>query len=665
VLEKLRNYRAVLQDLTVAKAKYYPQLQLRSAAGREQKNSPSTNFKDVTSTVQEHSLTLTQNLFDGFGTYHKVRAEEQRVQMEAYRYFEQANNTIMDIAEKYINVIRRNALLEITGRSIVNYERMVKKIEKKYDSGVVTLSEAKKIRARLSLTKSNYVTEQTNFLDAMFQFNKLVGRAVSVETLVEPSLIVELPRSYEDTVTIAMRNNPTIIMANLEVESKKSEVSEKFKTFLPSLDVEVTKSWNKNLSATEGTDEGLKSMLVMNYNLFNGGVDNALHQQQISRVHESQERLRETTRQTIQSLQQSWSSYHLMQDQLQHLEAYYNNSVDTLDLYEKEFDLGRKTLLDLLNAEDDLNAAESKLVNIRSDMFLAKLRTINSMGILAYKLGVHITLDPRQESQVLDSDQSYKDFLPINHDQDKDSVDESRDQCPNSVGERVDATGCSQTYDSYALALKDKEEILLDEVNDFLLNTPVQQNRAETLENSNELSLELLIDAVSQPVATPVKSRSDAIAQQDVDALLDQLFTSSTQSGLNKSQLKKPREVKKVAQTVEKQSGNSIIDQAYNQPVILPISYEGSTTLLTQESVRHIEKLATIIVRKGSFVTLFAYADMEQTNSYRKWSTTRQLAALERAFSQAGVNSSKIKTVAITEPTEQSDGKPKIELKLN
>jgi adhesin transport system outer membrane protein len=464
VLEKLRNYRAVLQDLTVAKAKYYPQLQLRSAAGREQKNSPSTNFKDVTSTVQEHSLTLTQNLFDGFGTYHKVRAEEQRVQMEAYRYFEQANNTIMDIAEKYINVIRRNALLEITGRSIVNYERMVKKIEKKYDSGVVTLSEAKKIRARLSLTKSNYVTEQTNFLDAMFQFNKLVGRAVSVETLVEPSLIVELPRSYEDTVTIAMRNNPTIIMANLEVESKKSEVSEKFKTFLPSLDVEVTKSWNKNLSATEGTDEGLKSMLVMNYNLFNGGVDNALHQQQISRVHESQERLRETTRQTIQSLQQSWSSYHLMQDQLQHLEAYYNNSVDTLDLYEKEFDLGRKTLLDLLNAEDDLNAAESKLVNIRSDMFLAKLRTINSMGILAYKLGVHITLDPRQESQVLDSDQSYKDFLPINHDQDKDSVDESRDQCPNSVGERVDATGCSQTYDSYALALKDKEEILLDEV---------------------------------------------------------------------------------------------------------------------------------------------------------------------------------------------------------
>ena len=119
VQERLKNYRATQQDLTVSESEYYPRLDLRASAGI---NSPGNLNPDVDYDKNynnyESSLILTQNIFDGFSTMHKVGYQETRTLAAAYNYVEVANDTVFKMTEAYLNVMRGRELLQIANENV-------------------------------------------------------------------------------------------------------------------------------------------------------------------------------------------------------------------------------------------------------------------------------------------------------------------------------------------------------------------------------------------------------------------------------------------------------------------------------------------------------------------------------------------------------------------
>ncbi len=126
--------------------------------------------------------------------------------------------------------------------------------------------------------------------------------------------------------------------------------------------------------------------MALSYNLYRGGADESQIQKNLSQIRQEAENKRETVRRLDEQGELSWSAKTHLVQQLEHLKRYEATSAKTLELYQKEYDLGRRTLLDLLVAQNDYIAAETQIVRAEHDLLFAHYRVLDSMGSMVQHL---------------------------------------------------------------------------------------------------------------------------------------------------------------------------------------------------------------------------------------------------------------------------------------
>ena len=118
----------------------------------------------------------------------------------------------------------------------------------------------------------------------------------------------------------------------------------------------------------------------MSYNLYRGGADESQIQKNLSKIYQENENKRETVRKLDEQGNLSWSAKNYLTEQLVHLKRYEATSAKTLELYQKEYDLGRRTLLDLIVAQNDHVSAQSQIIRAENDLLFANHRILDAMG---------------------------------------------------------------------------------------------------------------------------------------------------------------------------------------------------------------------------------------------------------------------------------------------
>src|SRR3990167_1058770 len=173
-----------------------------------------------------------------------------------------------------------------------------------------------------------------------------------------------------------------MLVGKYNVKLAEETYKEKKSPFYPSLDIEISQNMSKNLSGIEGNYDNLKAMAYLRYNFFNGFADKAELQKSISSIHKEIQTKDELRREVIEGLSLSWAANEKLNNQLEHLNEYKKFSLQTLTLYSKEYDLGRRSLLDLLSAQNDFIAAKAQIINTEYSLLFAKYRILDAMGTL-------------------------------------------------------------------------------------------------------------------------------------------------------------------------------------------------------------------------------------------------------------------------------------------
>jgi len=449
VLERLKNYNSTKEDITTAKAGYYPKLDLSLGAGTEHTDKTianTTGNKSFDFSVYQNSLKYTQNIFKGWETNYRVEEQENRTIAAAYSYIEKVNDTSLEMATTYLQVMKNKELLKTAKENVDINNDILTKVKKLYDAGLTTFSEVNKIESSLALAKSNYVVQENNFLDFTYNLHRVLGRYLDVDDMSKPTVTIVLPTSAEEAAQFAMQNNPSLLVSKYNIKLAEATHGEKKSPFYPHLDIEVSQAMNKNLSAIEGEDNRFRAMAYLNYNFFNGFADTSSLQKSISQVHQEVESKNTLRRRVIEGLNLAWTSNKKLGEQLDHLNKYKEFSLKTLTLYTKEYDLGHRSLLDLLSAQNDYIAAKSQIINIDYSMLIAKYKILDAMGTLVSTVSA--------DTNSLYSNVGLKgqaprnnDLLPLFFDKDKDLVLDEEDICNNSLStEMENIYGCELVY---------------------------------------------------------------------------------------------------------------------------------------------------------------------------------------------------------------------------
>ena len=475
ILERLKNYNSTKEDVQSAKSGYYPKLDISLGAGYE--HSQREDFAGNTTLskrgntvdklglgVYQNALTYTQNLFNGFATTYKVQQQEHRTVSAAYSYIETVNDTVFEMVNGYLQVMKNEELLQNAKANVAINDEILTKVQKLYDSGLTTLSEVNKIESSLSLARSNYIVQENTLLDVTYNMKRVLGRFLDTKQMIQPTLDIELPQNLEEASQFAIEHNPSLLVSSYNIKLAQATFKERMAPYYPSLDVEISQSLNKNLSAVEGTDDRFRAMAYLKYNIFNGFADSSALQQSKSKIHQEVESKNDLRRQVLEGLELSWAANEKLSEQLKHLEQYKKFSLKTLTLYSKEYDLGRRSLLDLLSAQNDFIGAKSQIINTTYSMLFAKYRILDALGTLVPSL-IDNNEDIYSNVGLNIKISENTDTLPVKLDRDNDLIPNDKDLCSNSLSAEMKSIyGCKTTFTNVSQIERYSGFLFTDEV---------------------------------------------------------------------------------------------------------------------------------------------------------------------------------------------------------
>ena len=379
------NYLQVGKDLKIAKNAYYPTLDAAARVGYERKrldDGISTRRGD--GRVSGASLTLVENLYNGGADKNRINSQSARLDSAAYTVAQAADRLTLSAANAYLQVLQTKRILDIEEENVKSHEEIYSQIKDRARSGYGVASEERQAGSRYTLAQSNYIAAKNNYEDALSTFEKLYGRKVAAKNLVMPEFNLPLPSTKEAVYDKAVLCNPTLLVQRSNIAMAESVVKEKNAPFLPKLDLVVSGAYDhSNVLYDDYEEQTFDALLRLNYNLYNKGNDKLDKEKSQLAVQQEQQTMDNLVRELKESLEFSWQNYILNQEKMGYLNQHVEYAKATLDAYQDEFRIGRRDLINLLDAENEYNTALKEIATTETALSYAKYRLLDNMGMVS------------------------------------------------------------------------------------------------------------------------------------------------------------------------------------------------------------------------------------------------------------------------------------------
>lgn len=386
VTSKWHNFRAADEEVGVARGGYFPRVDLTAGTGREQLRQPTAADRDYTRTG--YVLSLNQMLFDGFATRNEVRRLGKARLVRYYELLDASENVALEAARAYIDVLRYRRMVDLARENYVQHKAIYDQIEQRTRSGVGRRVDFEQAGSRLELAEINLVTETANLHDVTARYQRLVGKQPS-EMLSSPTrLDTAFPRQAKQALETLYQKNPALLAATENIEAAQYEIDTRRAAYSPKLDFRARTDHTKNYLGDMGQRDYNVAELVVSWNLFNGGSDRAREKQTIEKKNLAFDLREKSCRDTRQTLLIAYNDVLRLIEQSSHYVRQVALLEKTQNAYRDQFNVGQRTLLDLLDTENELLTARRSAVNAENDLSLAYIRTYAGMGTLLEYLGL-------------------------------------------------------------------------------------------------------------------------------------------------------------------------------------------------------------------------------------------------------------------------------------
>jgi len=387
VTSKWHNYKAAEEEIGVARGGFFPRIDASAGAGRESlKQPPATNTDDYTRS--NYGLSLNQMLFDGFATSSEVKRLDKARLVRYYELLDASENTALEAARAYLDVLRYRFLVNLAEDNYVQHKATHEQLLRRTQSGVGRRVDLEQAGSRLALAEINLTTETANLHDVTARYQRLVNNQPP-GTVIPPSQLSNgLPASTKDAQATLYKKNPALLAAVENTESAESDIAGRRSAYSPKLNFQMSTNNINNYLGVDGKRTQNIAELVVNWNLFNGGSDRAREKQYVERRNLALDLREKACRDTRQTLSIAYNDVLRLKEQANYLATQVALLEKTRDAYRDQFNVGQRSLLDLLDTENELLSARRNAVNADTDLSLAYLRTYAGMGTLLEYLGL-------------------------------------------------------------------------------------------------------------------------------------------------------------------------------------------------------------------------------------------------------------------------------------
>ena len=380
-------------QLRAAQGGYLPRVDLNAGYGRQgtdnattRANNPGGNHWD-TLNRGESSLRLQQMIFDGFATSSEVGRQQANVNSRAYSLLGTSERTALTVAQVYLEVLTRREFVRLAEDNLRNHERIYDQIKLRTERGVGNGADQDQAEARLAQARNNLITEQTNLADAQVNYLSAVGQMP--DELERPApFMAMLPADLNEARRQMLDNSPILRSAESDIAAAEKQYEAAKSSFYPRFDAELGRNADNNIDGDASHNNGWEAMLRMRFNLYAGGSNKAELESKSYQSNQALDIRNNALRQLNEELGLAWNAMNNANAQVPIAQQYVDHSSKVRGAYQKQFSLGERTLLDLLDSENELFTASRRLEEIKNVQLFTQYRIKATMGELLKSQGV-------------------------------------------------------------------------------------------------------------------------------------------------------------------------------------------------------------------------------------------------------------------------------------
>ena len=444
IRERVHVFRQVERDRDIANSGWRPSLDLEASTGTYETESPSTGQQKREYESSRAELSLTQNIFNGFDTTYQQEQTDARIGSALYDIYDTADNIALEAVQAYLDAMKQFNLVGLAEANVSSHERILAQIRERNNSGMGRRSELEQTEGRVARAHASLIAQQNNMQDAATRLHEILGRYLELSKTKEPKLPEHPGVTLDKAIDLALLQHPAVKVAGYNVQAALSDSSRAKSNNYPKMDLRLAKEIGDDINGLTGDTDELSLVLNLRYNLYRGGADSAEERKKISAVHQNQEFAARVRRQVINTMRLAWAADQSLSHQLKYLNTHIEKARQTVASYGEEFFIGQRDLIDLLNAESELNSAENQQTEAYYDALAARFRILEAMGALFPVLNLDVSV-AENDLQIAKISAHGDDVLPLDSDRDVDKEVDHSDQCDNTlIKDKVDDFGCHE-----------------------------------------------------------------------------------------------------------------------------------------------------------------------------------------------------------------------------
>lgn len=366
---------------------FLPSLDFFASMGSEWVTRP--NQADRRLTGRSTGAVLTQNLYDGFSDINNTRQADHNVRGRFFELIDASETIAYESVRAQLDVQRYNKLVELATDNLAVHREIYAMIEERSTSGISRRVDMEQAGGRLALAQSNLATEEANLHDVSARYVRVNGmKPAKLAGGLPPSLRQQMPASLADGLKQVLTQAPIVKAAQENVWAADMALAAGRGAFLPSVDFKASVASANDSAGISGNTKDSRMAFELNWNLYRGHADQARQGQNEANRQRSRALHEGICREVRYNFEQGFADYRKLVDQLPQLDQHRITTDKALQAYRQQFNIGQRTLLDVLDVQNEYFEAERAYYDAEYRLLQAEAKLQQVAGRLLPTLGI-------------------------------------------------------------------------------------------------------------------------------------------------------------------------------------------------------------------------------------------------------------------------------------
>ncbi len=401
IRQAVHNKLATKEERKQAEGAWYPRISVEGSAGLRKLRNPTRRSLGIAGErlePVEGFIIADQLLWNSGGRIAEIKHQAARTDAAAARIEERSEFVALNVSRAYIDYLLQQRLVAIAQDNATFHERLAADLREGVARGSISIADQQQAEERLQSARARMTETQEDLDTAAIQFQALTGVPIDAVTM-PPDLSSAMPATLADAEAAARNDNPRVQEAIADLEAQRQVVKTAQAELGPRFNAEASARYGEDIDGFQGRTSDLTARVVMRWKIFDGFANTANVREQKARADEIHARLFQRQRQAEEDVRSAWSRLTNQNRLATELETQSRVADDLLLSYREQFNVGRRSLLDVLDAQNTRFNVQASLETARMAKLYAQYRVLAASNRLIEALGVTMPYEARADQR--------------------------------------------------------------------------------------------------------------------------------------------------------------------------------------------------------------------------------------------------------------------------